>query len=363
MNKKSRLRCKVFNLHLNKLFIRLFSTVIFLIIGTASISAANPVKGTVKDEKANTLIGVSVLVEGTTIGTITDVEGNFTINAPSTYSVIIFSYIGYTTQKVKLNGQTNLNVILSEDTKNLDEVVVVGYGIQKKSLVTGAISSVKAEDIGKTNISRAEEALQGKTSGVQVVPVSGAPGAGMNIRIRGVSSNAGSNPLFIVDGVKTGDINYLDPADIASMEVLKDAASCAIYGAEGGNGVIIISTKKGVTGKPVISYDVQHSFTSAASLPKLMNTSQYAQFMTEKNTDGSSILTAPIDQNYNTDWLGALFEGGYTTKHHLSVSGGNEKSTYIIGLNYFKNDGIIKGNKDVFERYSAMFNSDHQLKK
>jgi TonB-linked SusC/RagA family outer membrane protein len=364
MNKKSHQRCKDLKLHLNKLFISLISTVVFITISTAAVSAANIVKGTVTDEKTNsTLVGVSVAVEGTKVGTVTDLNGNYSVSVPSPNSILVFSYIGYTTQKVNVNGQANLNIILAEDTKNLDEVVVVGYGIQKKSLVTGSISSVKAEDIGKTNISRAEEALQGRTSGVQVVPVSGAPGAMMNIRVRGVSSNAGSNPLFIVDGVKTGDINYLDPADIASMEVLKDAASCAIYGAEGGNGVIIISTKKGVTGKTVISYDVQHSFTSAASLPKLMNTSQYAQFMTEKNTDGNSILTAPIDQNYNTDWLGALFEGGYTTKHHLAISGGNEKSTYIIGLNYFKNDGIIVGNKDVFERYSAMFNSDHQLKK
>ena len=269
MNKKSHQRCKVFNLHLNKLFISLISIVVVLTTSLASVSAANPVKGIVTDEKTNSvLIGVSVLVEGTKVGTITDLNGNFSIETPSSNSTLVFSYIGYSTKKVTINGQTNLNIILSEDTKNLDEVIVVGYGIQKKSLVTGAISSVKAEDIGKTNISRAEEALQGKTSGVQVVPVSGAPGAGMNIRVRGVSSNSGSNPLFIVDGVKTGDINYLDPADIASMEVLKDAASCAIYGAEGGNGVIIISTKKGVSGKVVISYDVQHSFTSAARLPK-----------------------------------------------------------------------------------------------
>ena len=364
MTKKSIKGCKNLGLHQNKLFISLLSTVLFLIVGTLSVSAAFPIKGIVSDEKNNTpLIGVSVVVEGTSSGTITDFNGNFSMEVPTPNSVIVFTYVGYISQKVNVNGQTNLKVAMAEDTKNLDEVIVVGYGVQKKSLVTGSISSIKAEDIGKINISRAEEALQGRTSGVQVVPVSGAPGAGMNIRIRGVSSNAGSNPLFIVDGVKTGDINYLDPSDISSMEVLKDAASCAIYGAEGGNGVIIITTKKGVAGRTVISYDFQHSFTSAASLPKLMNTSQYAKYMSEKNADGNSIIPGTIDQNYNTDWLGALFEGGYTTKHHLAISGGNEKSTYIIGLNYFKNDGIIVGNKDVFERYSTMFNSDHQIKK
>jgi TonB-linked SusC/RagA family outer membrane protein len=364
MNKKSIKGCKNINLHLNKLFISLFSTVIFLIIGTISVSAANlPVKGTVTDEKNGALIGVSILVEGTSNATITDFNGNFSIVVPSSNSVLVISYVGYNTQKVKVNGQTNLNIVLTEETRNLDEVIVVGYGVQKKSLVTGSIVSVNAEDIGKTNISRAEEALQGKASGVQVVPVSGAPGAGMDIHIRGVSSNAGSNPLYIVDGIKTGDINYLDPSDIASMDVLKDAASCAIYGAEGGNGVIIITTKKGVVGKTLISYDFQHAFTSVANLPKLMNTSQYVQFMTEKNTDGNSILTAPVDQNYNTDWLGALFANGYTTKHHIAFSGGNEKSTYIIGLNYLKTDGIIVGDKDIFERFSTMFNSDHQIKK
>jgi len=365
MSKKTIQRCKTLSLHQNKLFISLISSVIFLMIGTMSVSAQNQlVKGNVTDDKTKSaLIGVSVMVEGTTTGTITDVNGNFTIGISTPNPVLVISYIGYNSQKIQVNGQTILNVVMTEDTKNLDEVIVVGYGVQKKSLVTGAISSVRSEEFSKTNISRAEEALQGTVSGVQVVPVSGAPGAGMDIRVRGVSSNANSNPLYIVDGVKTGDINYLDPSDISNMEILKDAASCAIYGAEGGNGVIIITTKKGVAGKMVISYDFQHSFTSAANLPKLMNTTQYAQYMTEKNTDGTSILTAPIDQNYNTDWLGALFASGYTTKHHIAFSGGNEKSTYIVGLNYFKDDGIIVGNKDVFERYSAMFNSDHQLKK
>lgn len=363
MNKKSHQRCRTLNLHLNKLFFSLISTALFLIISTAAVSAANPIRGTVTDEKSESLIGVSVLVEGTSIGTLTDAEGHFSLHAHSANPVLVFSYIGYITQKVKVDDQTHLNIRLVEDTKDLDEVIVVGYGIQKKSLITGAISSVKAEDIGKTNISRAEEALQGRTSGVQVVPVSGAPGAGMNIRVRGISSNAGSNPLYVVDGIITGDINYLDPSDIASIEVLKDAASSAIYGSQGGNGVVIITTKKGVAGKMVISYDVQRSFTSAANLPKLMNTTQYTQFMTEKNTDGNSILTAPVNKDYNTDWLGALFENGNTIKHHIAFSGGNEKSTYIVGLNYFKNDGIIVGSKDIFERYTAMFNSDHQLKK
>jgi TonB-linked SusC/RagA family outer membrane protein len=185
----------------------------------------------------------------------------------------------------------------------------------------------------------------------------------MNIRIRGYSSKSGSNPLFIVDGVKTDDINYLDPNDIATMEVLKDAASSAIYGAEGGNGVVIITTKKGQTGKIQVSYDIQHSFKSVGKLPKLMNRDQYTQFMNEKNAYNASIITDPVDQNYNTNWLDAIFENGHSTKHHLSVSGGNEKSKFLVGLSYFADDGIIVGKQDVFNRYSALFNSDHQITK
>jgi TonB-linked SusC/RagA family outer membrane protein len=246
----------------------------------------------------------------------------------------------------------------------LEEVVVVGYGVQKKSLVTGAISSVKSEEISKINISRPEEALQGSASGVQVVPQSGSPGAGMNIRIRGYSSNSGSNPIYIVDGTKTGDINFLDPDDIASIDVLKDAASAAIYGAEGGNGVLLITTKKGVPGETHITYDVQYSIKSAAKLPKLMNTKQYTEFMTDTSSTGARILpVGSLDQTINTNWLDAIFAQGNTIKHHLTFSGGNERSTYLVALSYFKNNGIIVGDRDAFERYTIRFNSDHQLKK
>jgi len=339
--------------------------VLLILFCMGKVMAQN-ISGVVLDASSEPLPGVAVVVKGTTKGTTTDLNGKFTIpnvQDPAN-KTIVFSYIGFeTVEQVIGSNAGNIKITMKETSKSIKEVVVVGYGVKKKSLVTGAISSVSADDISKTNISRAEEGLQGRTSGVQVVPVSGAPGAGMNIRVRGYGSNGGSNPLYIVDGIKTGDINYLDPANIANMEVLKDAASCAIYGAEGGNGVVIITTKRGQAGKMSITYDFQQSFKSAARLPKLMNTSQYAQFMTEKNADGNSILNAPIDQNYNTDWLDAIFSTGYTTKHHLAFSGGNEKSTYNLSVGYFKNNGIIVGNKDLFERYSASFNSDHHMTK
>jgi TonB-linked SusC/RagA family outer membrane protein len=334
-----------------------------LVLLTAEKVQQYKVTGTISSKDGQPLPGVSVQEKGTSNGAISDVNGKYSLNVQGPNSVLVFSFVGYLVEEKTVGTQTSIDVSMVEDVKQLEEIVVVGYGQQKKSLVTGAISSVKASDIGKINIARAEEALQGRTSGVQVVPVSGAPGAGMNIRIRGYSSNSNSNPLFIVDGTKTGDINYLDPNDIASMEVLKDAASSAIYGSEGGNGVVIITTKKGQAGKMQITYDIQHAFKSAAKLPKLMNTAQYAQFMTEKNTSGNSVLTAPIDQNYNTDWLNAIFENGKSTKHHLTFSGGNEKSNFLVGLSYFVNDGIVTGKKDNFDRYSVLFNSDHQITK
>jgi TonB-dependent starch-binding outer membrane protein SusC len=327
-----------------------------------TIIQALTVKGMITDSASGErLIGVSVYIKGTTTGTTTDADGNYSISVPDPSAVLVFSYVGYRKRESPVAGNTTINVALSAEFTKVEEVVVVGYGVQRRSVVTGAITSVKSEDIQNTNIQRPEQALQGKTSGVQVVPQSGAPGAGMNIRIRGYSSNGNSNPIFIVDGTRTGDINYLDPNDIASMDVLKDAASAAIYGAEGGNGVVLITTKQGQAGKMQVTYDFQQAWQSVRTLPTLMNTSQYKQYMNEKNGAGNAITNATIDTTYNTDWLKEIFKTGYLTKHYLSFSGGNEKSTYLVGLSYLRNDGIIVGNQDVFERYTARLNADHQV--
>lgn len=198
----------------------------------------------VDDKTGDPLIGVNVKVKGTTMGTITDLDGRFTLTVTTKNPVIVVSYIGYSQQELTASGN-QLNIKLKEDAMALDEVVVVGYGVQKKSLVTGAIASVKGSELEMTGIMRADDALQGKTPGVQIISNSGQPGTSTSIRIRGVGTNGTAQPIYIVDGMAVGDIEYLNPADIESIEVLKDAASSAIYGARGGNGVILVTTKKG----------------------------------------------------------------------------------------------------------------------
>jgi TonB-linked outer membrane protein, SusC/RagA family len=327
-----------------------------LVLLTADKLQQNKVTGTVVSAKdGQPLPGVSVQEKGTTNGAMTDVNGKFSIIVQGSSSVLVFSFIGYLSDEKEVGSQTVINVTLNEDIKQLDEVVVIGYGQQKKSLVTGAISSVKASDIKGASIQRAEQVLQGKTAGVQVIPNSGSPGAGMNIRVRGYSSNANANPIFVVDGVKTNDIGYLDPNDISSMEVLKDGASSAIYGSEGGNGVVMITTKSGQAGKSQVTYDFQYAFQSVGKLPKLMNVDQYAQYMSET----TPALT--VDKTYNTDWLKEIFETGSLVKHHIQFSGGNDKSTYLMSISYLSNDGIIKGSQDKFKRYTIRLNGDHKM--
>lgn len=215
----------------------------------------------VDDKTGDPLIGVNVKIKGTTTGTITDLDGRFTLTVTGKNPVIVISYIGYSQQELTASGN-QLNVKLKEDAMALDEVVVVGYGVQKKSLVTGAIASVKGSELEMTGIMRADDALQGKTPGVQIISNSGQPGTATTIRIRGVGTNGTAQPIYIVDGMAVGDIEYLNPADIESIEVLKDAASSAIYGARGGNGVILVTTKKGTEGKTSVtanfSYGIQN---------------------------------------------------------------------------------------------------------
>jgi len=370
MNKKSHQRCKVFNLHLNKLFISLISIVVVLTTSIASVSASNPVKGTVTDEKTNSaLIGVSVLVEGTKVGTITDFNGNYSIEIPSSNSTLVFSYIGYSTKKVNVNGQTNLNVILSEDTKNLDEVIVVGYGVQKKSVVSAAISRVSAEDLSKTTPSRIEDALKGKISGVQITQSSGQPGSDSKVRIRGVGTVNNSDPLYIVDGMAVdGGITYLNPADIQSVEVLKDAAAGAIYGARAANGVILVTTKGGTIGKASINYDFTYGLQNPWKKKSVLNATEYMTLMNESAiNDGNSpkytnaqILAA----GKGTDWQDKTFNYDAPIQNHqVSVNGGTDKGTYFLSFGYFDQQGIVGGNygKSNYKRYSLRSNTTYTV--
>jgi len=368
MNKKSRQRCKSLNLHLNKLFISLICTATLLILSTASVSAATPIKGTITDEKTGTaLTGVGVLVEGTTIGTTTDNDGHFTINVPSENSVLVISYIGYTKQKIKVGRQTNLKIVLSEDSRSLDEVIVVGYGTQKKSVVTASISRVTSEDLNRVAPVRIDDALKGITSGVTVTTASGQPGAGSQIRIRGIGTINNSDPLYIVDGMPIdGGIDYLNPRDIQSVEVLKDAASGAIYGARAANGVVLVTTKSGKSEKMRVSYDYSYGVQNAWKQRSVLNGTQYAIMMNEASIAAGkgAMYSDPYSFGTGTNWQNEVLNSNAPKEQHqLSISGGNDKISYYISGGYYSQDGIVGGNfnRSNYKRYTLRSNTDYVL--
>ena len=317
------------------------------------------VSGRVVDDTQEPMIGVSVVEKGTTNGAVTDLDGVFKLRARKGATLII-SYIGYATQESK--AAQNLKIVLKEDSKILEDVVVVGYGIQKKSSVTGAISQVKAEDMENRTITDPKQALQGKTAGVQIVSSSAAPGSSPTVRIRGFSSNVSSEPLYVVDGVRMSDISGIDPNDIASMEILKDAASAAIYGAEAGNGVVLITTKKGKAGEGRISYSFQYTGQSLARVPKMLNAEEYIQYMTEGNTFTKDYLLANWDGKTDTRWTDVAFEDSKMMKHNLAFIGGSDRGNYYLSLSYLNNDGIVKGDADTYQRLTATINSEYKIK-
>ena len=325
-----------------------------------SVVQAQSISGIVSDANGP-LPGANVVVKGTTNGTTTDFDGKFMLNEVSANSILQISFIGYATQEVGINGKTTISVILKEDASSLEEVVVVGYGTQKKSVVTGAISSVKAEQIAKTSVALTSQALQGQTAGVTVLPQSGAPGAGVKIRIRGAGSNGNSDPIYVVDGMRTGNIDFLDPSDIESMEILKDAASAAIYGADGGNGVIMISTKKGRAGALNVSYSTQYGIQTLRNSVEMMNADQYVQWIDETQPPGNKPNKAEWLGKEGTNWIDASTEDAAIQRHSLQVSGGNEKSTFLLSGNFLTQDGLFGGSKTNFNRTTVRFNSNHKV--
>ena len=337
---------------------RLLLMLLALLVSVTSF--AQGIVGTVIDEKGEPVIGATIADKrDLRKTTITDVDGRFTINvAPGT--MLVISYVGYETIEVAAaNGMT---INLSLNNQVLDELVVVGYGVQKKSSVTGAISQVKPEDIENRTIQNAQQALQGKTSGVQIITTSAAPGSSPTVRVRGYSSNVSSEPLYVVDGVRLSDISGIDPSTIASMEILKDAASAAIYGAEAGNGVVLITTKKGKPGEGKISYDFMFTNESLARIPKMLNAEQYIQYMDEGNIFTRDYMLKNWDGKSNTAWTDVAFTHGHMQKHALSFSGGNERGNYYLSLGYLNNNGIVKGNADTYKRLSATINGEYRIK-
>ncbi|MGI6232152.1 MAG: SusC/RagA family TonB-linked outer membrane protein [Prevotella sp.] len=317
------------------------------------------VNGVVVDEDANPMIGVTVRAEGTSTGAITDLDGRFILQVKRG-TKLTFSYLGYHNEVA--TASPKMKITMKENSKVLDDVVVVGYGIQKKSSVTGAISQVKAEDMQHRTITDANQALQGKTSGVQVISTSAAPGSTPTVRIRGFSSNVSSSPLYVVDGVRVSSIAGIDPNDIASMEILKDAASAAIYGAEAGNGVVLITTKKGTVGQGKINYEFQYASQSVARVPKMLNAEEYITYMTEAGAFTEEYMLKNWDGVTNTNWADETFESSPMIKHNLSFQGGNDRGNYYLSLAYLHNDGIVKGKKDYYNRLNATINAEYRVK-
>ncbi|MDR1937191.1 MAG: SusC/RagA family TonB-linked outer membrane protein, partial [Tannerellaceae bacterium] len=314
------------------------------------------ISGTITDTNNESLIGVSVVEKGTGNGTITDFDGKYSFSLKQG-ATIVFSYIGYVTQEKQATSEL-LNITMLEDTQTLDEVVVVGYGVQKRSNVTGAIASVKADEIVNRSMETVGSALQGKLAGVQILNTSGAPGASATFRIRGFSSTTSSpDPLFIVDGLKVNDIDYLDPNGIESIEVLKDAASAAIYGAQAGNGVVLITTKKGVEGYAKITYNNMFTFASPANRMEMMNAAQFKEYWTEYGQFGEQSF-----QHGDTDWQDVMFETGVLKRHTVGVQGGNNNGSFYVEATYLTNDGIITGKKDFNERITSQINADYKIK-
>ena len=381
-----------------------YSLLLTLLVMTGAYAQDVTVKGKVNDEQGQGLPGVSVLVKGTSAGTVTDVEGNYTVNAPGT-ATLVFSFIGYMTQEIPLGNKTSLDVKMATDTKALDEVVVVGYGTAKKATLTGSVTAVKGAELQKAPSTNLSNTLGGRLPGVSAVQSSGEPGYdGSAIRIRGTNSLGNSNALIVVDGVpnRSGGLDRLNPADIESISVLKDAAA-AIYGSRAGNGVILITTKRGKSGKPQLSYDLNLGIAQPTRTPKMSSAAEYATIRNElqiydnlpvgqwqgalqgfntngayTRTDNGNVLNAvftPTDiQKFrdgsdplthpNTDWYGAVIRNwSPQQRHNLQLTGGSENIKYLASLGYINQDGNYVNSATGYKQYDMRVNLDTKINK
>lgn len=339
------------------------STILGLVVLFASlvtnVFAQNiTVKGKVTDATTGeSLIGVSVTVKGTTTGTQTDVNGGFTIAAPSN-STLIFSYVGYANQQVAVGSAASLTIKLLPAANELNQVVVIGYGTQRKIDNTGSVASVKGAEISKQASTNALSALQGKVAGVDITN-SGSPGSSPSVQIRGLGTYYGNtNPLYVVDGVWYDDISFLNPADVENVNVLKDASSTAIFGIRAANGVVLITTRRGAKGKPVINYNAYVGWQTATNQVKMANATEYATAINELYTyNGSAALFSDVSSyGKGTDWYGQILRSGFVTNHQISLSGGGEKYNYNLSFGYLDQDGIVKKNN--YQRYTARIAND-----
>lgn len=349
---------------------RILFLLVFVAFCFTTAMAQVQVKGTVVSENdSEPMVSVAILESGTGNGCVTDLNGNFSLQVKSSNATLIVSFVGYQTQTVKLNGRSVVNIRMREDSELLDEVVVVGYGVQRKSDLTGAVSSINSDDIKNLTTVDAAAALQGKAAGIQILNTSGAPGSGAAIRIRGYSSNSNQlGPLLIVDGLKVDNIQYLDPSMIKSMEVLKDAASAAIYGAQAGNGVVLITTKTGSgdNGRPKVTYSFKAINQQLGKTPDLFGAKDWIKYKELSGYDMKTLCEAN-GVNYNnpqeTDWVKEVFGSSWATQHSVTFQDGNDKGHFFTSLNYVNNDGIVRGKKDTYTRLTGQINADYQLYK
>lgn len=363
-----------------------------LLMSCHVMAQQNHVTGTITDgNDGSPLIGANVLVKGTAVGTISDLNGGFSVNMPSGRNVLVVSCIGYKTQELTIKpGQKTVSIVLREDTELLDEVVVVGYGTMKKSDLSGASVSMSEDKIKGSVITNLDQSLQGRAAGVTAVATSGAPGSASSIRVRGQATiNAGAEPLYVIDGVIVqgggqrgadfglGDalgngsvstispLSTINPSDIVSMEILKDASATAIYGAQGSNGVVLITTKRGKAGEAKFTYDGMMAVQRQTKRLDMMNLREYAEFYNDLASTGqleeNNYYADPSLLGVGTNWQDAIFRTALQHQHQISAQGGADKMQYYVSASYMDQDGTLIGSN--FNRYSFRTNLDSQLKK
>ncbi len=357
---------------MRKLLTRIGLTLVcMLLLGSAQLWGQREVTGTVTDAATDEpLIGATVVVKGTNTGTVTDLDGNYSITVPDASAVLQYSYVSYETREIEVGDQTEIDVQLIESATELEDVVVIGYGTVKKEDLTGSVAVVTSEDLNRTPTATFQKALQGKAPGVMVTQTSGKPGSGTNIFVRGVGSiNMNAKPIYVVDGVRTGSLNQINPADIESLQVLKDASSAAIYGNDAANGVVIITTKRGTEGKSKVHYSSYYSFHQIPKTLELMNADQYADFYTTV-LDSADITEVAYSDEFRqmyygegweegTNWQEEISQTGVTINQYLRVSGGSENSNYSLSANYWDETGILLNNQAT--RYNVRANSDFNV--
>ncbi|MBC7884505.1 MAG: SusC/RagA family TonB-linked outer membrane protein, partial [Saprospiraceae bacterium] len=341
--------------------------VALLAISSSGLTQSITVKGVVTEEDGTPMIGVEILEKNTTIGTITDVDGHYSITASSAQSILVFNYLGYKAQEINVSNRAIIDLVMEQDSKILDDVIVTGYRKESRTDISTAISSIKSRDVEKLVVSGVEQALQGQAPGISVTQVTGSPGDDMAVRIRGAGTLGNNNPLFIIDGIPTsGNINMFSVNDIQSIEVLKDGASAAIYGSRAANGVVLVTTKRGKSGKPVFSFNVSTGLQTPIRLPELLNAREYLTIRNEAITNANSLRNpanqlkvydpAILDTLPDVNWLDKVFSNAPIQQYSLSAMVGSDNSNVYISGDYQNQDGIFKGQN--FKKYQVRINGE-----